>query len=1208
MAKQIKGNEIIEDGHLENAIKQGETLKKVYAELDAQVKKTAKSLKSGLQGANPNSSAGIAKINAEYKKSNTLKTNSIALDKQKVLLEKQLKSRTDEQVRAKLRLQELNKAQNQTIRQQIQLENAQTGSINKLSLTVRKYERELKKLNLTTVNGRKRHAELKTQIDAMNSTIKRNSSSLSAQRINIGNYGSALGKIGSSLKSMVNPATLAIGAIYGLGRAVTNAIKLFSKFDQANANLASILGTSKDDIKELTEDAKRLGTVSAFTATQITSLQTELAKLGFNRQEILDSTEGIQNLAQATGTDLAQSAIQVGGALRTFGLDASEAGRVADVLALSTSKSALDMSKLATALPIVGSTAKVAGLSIEETTSLLGTLSDRGIDASTSATSLRNIFLELSKQGLTWEEAMGKINSSTNKNAVAMELFGKRGANAAIILAENSTASKQLNEALLLSGGTAKEMADTQLDSLSGAMTKLESAWEGFILSLEDGDGKIAETIITILDSVTALLQMVSGIESSEKSIKSLGGETAIQFARMKNSILDSTNSFSDFMQAIRSVRVLMLSMLGISDKQILAFESLIFETKKMSREQEDSLRLQRRLRDEGNKLLKLKTTEIKTAEVLIDALNDENTTREDKQLAIEKLKKDYPELIGNIDLETASTEKLLEVKKALVGQILKQAIAEKKAEALGFVANKILDAQVKLLTARTDAQKKYLEGQIKEYTFAFGKIEEVATELESKIGDVTSKLDFTEGFRENSEQINKYKETIKQLRLEFEKAKSEGDFVKATGIEKEITRIQGLLNNLDNIRQKTVDDALGKNIGVDIDQNDSGNGGKKGKIKQVKEDIKTELELNQQKFEDLLIQNEENALILETELLKQGKTREEIEEELSNQRLNQLAVERDLALNLFGEYSKEYIIKDLEFNRKLSEQRNKSNKDDNEDFKEDLDDKQRLIDEANEKYLDSFRNFTQDLSDLLETGLENAISKIDSQIQKSQDLISTSQDRISNLQEQANLGNLDASESIKAERQRIANESARIEELEKKKRNLLITITALQLAQQGIQNGDGNALITAKDKINEFVDGLSNNYDGTETTLGAKLGNKNRIYGDKDTHVIKAHEDEVILGVNNSRKLKGMNQTEITKGALLYKNGELVGNKAVRISQSKEMSLDFSLLNELKSVKDAIKGIDIPQHQFNWEQAIHSIKTKKSITNNHYKKGGIFS
>lgn len=52
-------------------------------------------------------------------------------------------------------------------------------------------------------------------------------------------------------------------------------------------------------------------------------------------------------------------------------------------------------------------------------------------------------------------------------------------------------------------------MVDTQLDNLAGDITILKSAWEGFILSLEAGDGVIARfarvTIKLLTDAITEL-------------------------------------------------------------------------------------------------------------------------------------------------------------------------------------------------------------------------------------------------------------------------------------------------------------------------------------------------------------------------------------------------------------------------------------------------------------------------------------------------------------------------------------------------------------------------------------------------------------------------------------------------------------------------------------------------------------------------------
>jgi phosphoribosylformylglycinamidine (FGAM) synthase PurS component len=92
-----------------------------------------------------------------------------------------------------------------------------------------------------------------------------------------------------------------------------------------------------------------------------------------------------------------------------------------------------------------------------------------------------------------------------------------------------------------------------------------------------------------------------------------------------------------------------------------------------------------------GRLLLADKKEEVANASILIDSLKQENISRDDKNKAIAKLKEMYPEMLGNIDLETAGIEKLIEVKRALIKQIFQEAIAKKKAEAMGKIANEII-------------------------------------------------------------------------------------------------------------------------------------------------------------------------------------------------------------------------------------------------------------------------------------------------------------------------------------------------------------------------------------------------------------------------------------------------------------------------------------------------------------------------------------
>ena len=261
------------------------------------------------------------------------------------------------------------------------------------------------------------------------------------------------------------------------------AVKTFADFEQSMAKVQAISGAVGKDFQNLTNLAKDLGISTRFSATQVSDLMLNYSKLGFSADEIQKITGATLNLALATGEDLAQSAEVAGATLRGFGLDATEMTMVTDVMAKSFSSSALDLNKFQVAMSSVAPVARNAGVTLQETTSMLGVLANNGVEASTSGTALRNIFLELAKQGMSFDDAMAQINNSTNSNATAMELFGKRGAAVASILAKNQTEVAGLNSELLKSEGAASSMAAIMDATLEGAMMRLKSATEGLAIS-----------------------------------------------------------------------------------------------------------------------------------------------------------------------------------------------------------------------------------------------------------------------------------------------------------------------------------------------------------------------------------------------------------------------------------------------------------------------------------------------------------------------------------------------------------------------------------------------------------------------------------------------------------------------------------------------------------------------------------------------------
>ena len=323
-------------------------------------------------------------------------------------------------------------------------------------------------------------------------------------------FGKSLNKLGISMK------TLGIGAVVGgitaIGGAFVSAIKTGAEFAKELSGLRAVLGASDEEMKALSNSAKELGASTQFTAKEVVGLQTELAKLGFTTKEILDATSATLDLAASLGVGLSEAASITGSTLRAFGLETSETQRLVDVMALSTSKSALDYDALRESLKLVAPTARAMNVDIEETTSLLAVLADNGLKGSVAGTGLSKTFIELNKKGIPLNEALEKVKNSSNQLNTAIDLVGVVGSKSLLTLANNAPKIDKLNVAFDGAAGSARELAETRLDNLAGDTTKLGSAWEGFLLSIEDGSGIFNAIARSIVQAATAFLNFLTPV------------------------------------------------------------------------------------------------------------------------------------------------------------------------------------------------------------------------------------------------------------------------------------------------------------------------------------------------------------------------------------------------------------------------------------------------------------------------------------------------------------------------------------------------------------------------------------------------------------------------------------------------------------------------------------------------------------------------
>lgn len=314
-----------------------------------------------------------------------------------------------------------------------------------------------------------------------------------------------LGSVGASAKRMGKSMTTSLTLPLALISA--KALTTFADFELSMAKVKAVSGATGDKFRELEEDARRLGSATKFTASEVAGLQLNYSKLGFKPDEILKVTEATLALAQATDEDLAASAVVAGGTLRGFRLDASKTERVTDVMAKSFSSSALDLEKFNESMKYIAPVAAEAKISLEETTAMTSVLANNMIDGSMAGTAMRVIINKLGSSGKPLSKVLENLSKKNIGLAEAESLVGVRAQTALLILAKNTKEIKKLTKEYENAGGSAKEMAEIMDDTLSGAFNKLKSASEGALIAI----GKIITPVIEpMLKDLTELFGKIS--------------------------------------------------------------------------------------------------------------------------------------------------------------------------------------------------------------------------------------------------------------------------------------------------------------------------------------------------------------------------------------------------------------------------------------------------------------------------------------------------------------------------------------------------------------------------------------------------------------------------------------------------------------------------------------------------------------------------
>lgn len=410
---------------------------------------------------------------------------------------------------------------------------------------------------------------------------------ISAVKTNIGN-------VWGNTKAFATTGAVTATAV--ASAAFAKSINTAADFEAQMSRVGAIAGANTTQMDQLSASAIKLGASTSKSATEVAQGMENMAAMGFSANEILGAMPGVISAAEASGADMAQTADVVSSSLNIFGLKASEATRVADILAQTANQSAANITDMQYALKYAGPPADSLGMSLEETSAAIGIMTNAGMEGEQAGTTLRAALLGLldpseenskmmSKMGIQITDSkknfvgLSKLienlsksmegQTDTQKAATLSTLVGKEAVSGMISLmkAGPSTIDK-MTKSLENSAGASAEVSKKMKDNFAGAKDQIFGAFEsaqiafatpilpvlqdtfnGVSATIEGNMGSIekaGKAVANVLEDITAPFNVPSEKPIKPKIEPTMNPDTAEQIMANYQEELKKYELFSD--------------------------------------------------------------------------------------------------------------------------------------------------------------------------------------------------------------------------------------------------------------------------------------------------------------------------------------------------------------------------------------------------------------------------------------------------------------------------------------------------------------------------------------------------------------------------------------------------------------------------------------------------------------------------------------
>jgi len=467
--------------------------------------------------------------------------------------------------------------------------------------------------------------------------------------------GASMRKAGSKMTMAVTAPLAAIG---GLG------LNVAMNFESAMNQVSAVSGATGRDLENLEGIARELGAKTKFSATEAAEGMNFLSMAGFSVKQTMSALPATLDLAAAANMRLGEGADIVSNVMQGFGRKAGRTRETVDLLTKTFTSSNTNLKQLGDAMSYVAPVAKGFGQSMESTAAAVGLLSNAGIQGTRAGTGLRRVLSILAKKSgelgvevynasgdmRPFVEILEDIEKQGLSSAEIMDLFGMRGGPVMqTLLARGSKALQDFTGDLSNAGGTAKDVAETQMKGMKGALTELKAAASEVAISFSE---EFQGSVESLTDSVKGAAQWLGNLDSTTKRwILSITGIAAV-IGPVLIGLGLMASAVGNISKAVRVMKVLLTSTTGLVGALVTVVAAATIGFIRHKNAVKNYNEVSKEMAEVTTAARQSIAKERGEVDRLISTLESEISSREQKVEALDELRSIAPEFFKDLKIE----------------------------------------------------------------------------------------------------------------------------------------------------------------------------------------------------------------------------------------------------------------------------------------------------------------------------------------------------------------------------------------------------------------------------------------------------------------------------------------------------------------------------------------------------------------------------